>query len=43
MCEFQESNCNGFGDMWWTVKCRPTYFSNIDVKEFKDWEIVDLK
>ena len=29
MCEFQESNCNGFGDMWWTDKC--TYFSSIDV------------
>ena len=28
MCEFQESNCNGFGDMWWTDKC--TYFSSID-------------
>ena len=27
MCEFQESNCNGFGDMWWTDKC--TYFSSI--------------
>ena len=28
MCEFQESNCNGFGDMWWTDKC--TYFSSIE-------------
>ena len=27
--EFQESNCNGFGDMWWTDKC--TYFSSIDI------------
>ena len=26
MCEFQESNINGFGDMWWTDKC--TYFSS---------------
>ena len=24
----QVSNCNGFGDMWWTDKC--TYFSSID-------------
>ena len=29
MCEFNESNCNGFGDMWWTDKC--TYFRSIDV------------
>ena len=28
MCEFHDSNCNGFGDMWWTDKC--TYFSSID-------------
>ena len=28
MCEFQESNCKGFGDMWWTDKC--TYFSSIE-------------
>ena len=21
MCEFRDSNCNGFGDMWWTDKC----------------------
>ena len=27
MCEFHDSNCNGFGDMWWTDKC--TYFSSI--------------
>ena len=26
MCEFHDSNCNGFGDMWWTDKC--TYFSS---------------
>ena len=25
MCEFHDSKCNGFGDMWWTDKC--TYFS----------------
>ena len=29
MCEFHDSLCNGFGDMWWTDKC--TYFSSIDV------------
>ena len=29
MCEFHDSNCNGFGDMWWTDKC--TYLSSIDV------------
>ena len=29
MCEFHDSNGNGFGDMWWTDKC--TYFSSIDV------------
>ena len=28
MCEFQESNCNGFGDMWWTDK--GTYFCSIE-------------
>ena len=28
MCAFHDSNCNGFGDMWWTDKC--TYFSSID-------------
>ena len=28
MCEFQESNCNGFGECWWTDKC--IYFSSID-------------
>ena len=28
MCEFHDSNCNGFGDIWWTDKC--TYFSSID-------------
>ena len=27
MCAFHDSNCNGFGDMWWTDKC--TYFSSI--------------
>ena len=20
MCEFHDSNCNGFGDIWWTDK-----------------------
>ena len=29
MCEFHDSNCNGFGEMWWTDKC--IYFSSIDV------------
>ena len=29
MCEFHDSNCNGFGDKWWTDKC--TYFSSIDL------------
>ena len=28
VCAFHDSNCNGFGDMWWTDKC--TYFSSID-------------
>ena len=28
MCAFRDSNCHGFGDMWWTDKC--TYFSSID-------------
>ena len=28
MCEFHDSNCNGFGDMRWTDKC--TYFISID-------------
>ena len=31
MCEFQESNCNRFRDMWWTDKC--TDFSSIDVEQ----------
>ena len=31
MCEFRDSNCNGFGDMWWTDKC--IYFSSIDGQE----------
>ena len=33
MCEFQESNCNGFGDIWWTDKC--IYFSSIDGAEME--------
>ena len=28
MCEFHESTCNGFGDIWWTDN--PIYFSSID-------------
>ena len=30
MCEFHESTCNGFGDIWWTDN--PIYFSSIDIK-----------
>ena len=29
MCEFHESICNGFGDIWWTDN--PIYFSSIDI------------
>ena len=29
MCEFHESTCNGFGDIWWTDN--PIYFSSVDV------------
>ena len=29
MCEFHESTCNGFGDIWWTDN--PIYFSSIDI------------
>ena len=29
MCEFLESTCNGFGDIWWTDN--PIYFSSIDI------------
>ena len=32
MCEFHNSNGNGFGDMWWTGKC--TYFSSIDNTQY---------
>ena len=28
MCEFHESTCNGFGDIWWTDNL--IYFSSID-------------
>ena len=28
MCEFHESTCNGFGDIWWTDN--PIYFISID-------------
>ena len=28
MCEFHESTCNGYGDIWWTDN--PIYFSSID-------------
>ena len=24
MCEFHDSNCKDFGDMWWTDKCIDT-------------------
>ena len=34
MCEFHDSNCNGFGDMWWTDKC--IYFSSIDECEIPE-------
>ncbi len=27
MCEFHESTCNGFGDIWWTDN--PIYFINV--------------
>ena len=30
MCEFHDSNGNGFGDIWWTDKL--IYFSSIDGK-----------
>ena len=30
MCEFYESTCNGFGDIWWTDN--PIYFSSIDIR-----------
>ena len=30
VCAFHDSNCNGFGDIWWTDKC--TYFSSIDLR-----------
>ena len=29
MCEFHESTCNGFGDIWWIDN--PIYFSSIDI------------
>ena len=29
MCEFHESTCNGFGDIWWIDN--PIYFSSIDL------------
>ncbi len=29
MCEFHESTCNGFGDIWW--RGNPIYFSGIDI------------
>ena len=38
MCEFHDSNCNGFGDMWWTDKC--TYFSSIDLFLFFQTSVV---
>ena len=33
MCEFHESTCNGFGDIWWTDN--PIYFSSIDEDSMK--------
>ena len=30
MCEFHESTCNGFGDIWWTDT--PIYFGSIDMQ-----------
>ena len=32
MCEFHDSNCNGFGDMWWTDIC--IYFSSTVVSSY---------
>ena len=29
MCEFHESTCNGFGDIWWTDNS--IHFSSIDI------------
>ena len=34
MCEFHESTCNGFGDIWWTDN--PIYFSIIDCRDFRE-------
>ena len=32
ICEFHESTCNGFGDIWWTDN--PIYFSSRDVVKY---------
>ena len=32
MCEFHESTCNGFGDIWWTYNA--IYFSSIDLYQY---------
>ena len=40
MCEFQDSNCNGFGDMWWTDKC--IYFSSRPIDGFGGQHIQKL-
>ena len=40
MCEFHESTCNGFGDIWWTDN--PIYFSSIDVFAACGSVVVDL-
>ena len=37
MCEFHESTCNGFGDIWWTDN--PTYFSSIDIVQESESEM----
>ena len=37
MCEFHDSNDNGFGDIWWTDKL--IYFSSIDVTNIGAWSI----
>ena len=45
MCEFHESTCNGFGDIWWTDN--PIYFSSIDDKSpfndhFDQWQYMHV-
>ena len=36
MCEFHESTCNGFGDIWWTDN--PVYFSSTEGRREVDSE-----